>query len=89
MSEKPPPTTTVRTSRCRAPYQRHRRGERGRDKRADADGVEVHPHRRHHLVVPEENERGDGEAAAHGHDRHDQAEGSPHPLRIGCCEHRL
>jgi hypothetical protein len=72
---------------CAVP--RHCRSEHGRRERADADAVEVHPHRRHHVVLAEEDERGHGQAAAHDHDRHDQAEGSPHPVRIGCCEQLL
>jgi hypothetical protein len=54
-----------------------------RGERAEADSVEVHPERRHHVVLSNEREGGDGQPAAHDDHRHDQAERPPYGSCIG------
>jgi hypothetical protein len=42
------------------------------------------PHGRHHHSVSKEKEKADGQHRTRAEQRHDQAEGTPHCLRIGC-----
>jgi hypothetical protein len=44
----------------------------------------VDPHGRHHHAVSKEEQKTDGEERTRAEQRHDQAEGTPHWLRIGC-----
>jgi len=56
---------------------------RCRDKRADADAVEVHPHGRHDLQVADRDQEADRNDRTDRKHRHDQTEGPPHSEPIG------